>query len=107
MSFCMTIPNSRANCLLTVKGTSHSPTTKLLVERIVLCLKPTNNHRSKSSSFAMCAEHRSHPLDGSSWLPVVSKIEISQFGIFAFEVPGSRLCRFEKTAGKRSQRADG
>jgi hypothetical protein len=100
MSFCMTIQNSRANYLLTVKGTSHSPATKLLVERIVLYLKPTNNHRSKSSS-SRCARSIVH----TRWmvppgLPVVSKIEISQFGIFAFRVPGSRLCRFEKMARK-------
>jgi hypothetical protein len=100
MSFCMMIQNSRANYLLTVKGTSRSPATKLLVERIALYLKPTNHHRIKSSSFAMCAEHRSHPLDSSSWLAGVSKFEISQFGIFAFKVPGSRLCRFEEAARK-------
>jgi hypothetical protein len=48
----------------------------------------------------MYAEHRSHPLDDSSWLAGVLKFEISQFGISAFKVPGSRLYRFEKMARK-------
>jgi hypothetical protein len=86
MSFCMMIQNSRANYLLTVKGTSHTPATKFFVERSALYLKSTNNHRSKSSSFAMCAVHRSHPLVGSSWLAMVSNRNL---GIWNLRVQGS------------------
>jgi hypothetical protein len=99
MSFCMMIQNSRANYLLTVKGTSHTPATKFFVERSALYLKSTNNHRSKStvSQCARCIVHTRWTVPpGWRWF----QIEISEFGIFAFKVPGSRLCRFEKTARK-------
>ena len=69
MSFCMTIPNSRANYLLTVKGTSHTPATKLFVERSALYLKSTNNHRSKStvSQCARCIVHTRWMVPPGCW----------------------------------------